>query len=418
MNDETRKQIALCRYKLLSPVLAESGRNRNAWFREIAAKEHTFPHYGTKTVAVSTLKSWMKAYREKGFDGLLPRRRADGGRPRRLGDKEMAAIRGMCRAFPDKSVQKLYEGLLENHQLGDKPICYNTLLRIVRAENLLPGEGRKDARKRFEMPAINEMWTGDFMHGPKVELPGGRTAKSILCAVIDDHSRVIVGSAFSTKENVSALTVVLKEAFEKHGLPRRLYVDNGAAFSSELLTMACARTGIALVHSKPYDSPSRGKIERFFRTVRARFLVNLGPGVTLDEINEAFDMWLKEDYHEKSHKGIDAKPMDRYRESVSRVDIQRVTPAELDEAFLAAHERIVNNDATISFKGKIYEVPAAYIRQRVEIRHPVDAPDDLSLYDNGARIAKLKLVDAGENARVFRPAPAKSQVRFSKKGPF
>ena len=86
MNDETRKQIALQRYKLISPVLAESGRNRNAWFREIAAKEHQFPHYGTKTVAVSTLKSWMKAYREEGFDGLLPKRRADGGRPRRLGD--------------------------------------------------------------------------------------------------------------------------------------------------------------------------------------------------------------------------------------------------------------------------------------------------------------------------------------------
>jgi len=415
MNDETRKQIALCRYKLLSPVLAETGRNRNAWFREVAGKEQIFPHYGTRTVAVSTLKMWFKAYRKKGFDGLLPKRRSDGGRPRKLGEKEMAAIRGRCRAFPFKSVQKLYEELVENHQLGDNPICYNTLLRIVRAEDLLPNEGRKDVRKRFEMPAVNEMWTGDFMHGPKVELAGGGMAKSILCAVIDDHSRVIVGNAFSTKETVSALTLVLKEAFETHGLPRRLYVDNGSAFSSDLLMLACARTGIALVHSKPYDSPSRGKIERFFRTVRARFLVNLGPQVTLDELNEAFELWLKEDYHEKLHGGIDAKPMDRYRESVFHADIRRVTPAELDEAFLLAHERVVNNDATISFKGKIYEVPSAYVRQRVEIRHPVDAPDDLCLYDNGARIAKLKLVDANENARVFRPDPAKSQVRFAKR---
>jgi transposase InsO family protein len=103
-----------------------------------------------------------------------------------------------------------------------------------------------------------------------VEVGYGKSAKSILCAIIDDHSRVIVGSAFSTKETVSALTVVLKEAFETHGLPMRLYVDNGAAFSSELLHLACARSGISLCHSKPYDSPSRGKIERFFRTVRDR----------------------------------------------------------------------------------------------------------------------------------------------------
>lgn len=415
MNDETRKQIALHRYRLISPVLAETGRCRNEWFREIAAKEHQFPHYGAKTVAVSTLKSWMKAYKAKGFDGLLPKRRADGGRPRRLGEKEMAAIRGKCKANPHWSVQKLYEDLLACRQLGDKPICYNTLLRIVRSENLLPDYSRTDRRKRFEMPAVNEMWTCDFMHGPHVEVGSGRTSKSILCAVIDDHSRVIVGYAFSTRETVSALTVVLKEAFEKHGLPRRLYVDNGSAFSSDLLMLACARTGISLSHSKPYDSPSRGKIERFFRTVRGRFLSGLGQNVSLEEINEAFDLWLREDYHDKHHKGIDMTPMERYRESLAHAEVRRVTPAELDEAFLIAHERIVNNDATISFKGKIYEVPAAYIRQRVELRHPVDDPEDLALYDDGARIAKLKLVDAGENARVFRPDPAKSVVRFSQK---
>ena len=66
MNDQTRKQIALSRYKILSPVLAETSRNRNAYFREASLKEHVFPHYGAKRVAVSTLKSWLKAYNKKG----------------------------------------------------------------------------------------------------------------------------------------------------------------------------------------------------------------------------------------------------------------------------------------------------------------------------------------------------------------
>jgi putative transposase len=413
MNDDIRKQIALYRYRLISPVLAESGRNRNEYFREVASKEHTFPHYGTKVVAMSTLKLWLKLYKRRGFDALMPKKRKDGGRPRRLGDLELSAIRGKCRAYPRWSVQKLYEDLVQSGQLGDPPICYNTLLRIVNRENLMPAQARTDERKRFEMLAVNEMWICDFMHGPQVELKNGRTAKSILCAIIDDHSRVIVGAAFSIAENVSTLTAVLKEAFEIHGLPRRLYVDNGAAFSSELLTLACARLKISLNHSKPYDSPSRGKIERFFRTVRDRFLSGLAAKATLDDINEAFSLWLKEDYLHKSHSGIDATPMDRYRASLLEADIRRATPAELGEAFLTAHERIVNNDATISFKGKIYEVPAAYIRQKIEIRHPVDAPDELCLYDNGARIAKLKLVDAGENSRVFRPDNRRSQVAFS-----
>jgi transposase InsO family protein len=414
MNEETRKQIALQRYKIISPVLMESGRNRNEYFREMAGKEHLFAGSKARKVAVSTMKAWLKEYRKEGFDGLLPKRRKDGGRPRRVGDREMAAIVGKCKAHPYWSVQKLYEDLLKHDQLGEKPICYNTLLRIVRNENLLPIEGRSDARKRFEMAAVNEMWTCDFMHGPSVELEHGKRAKSILCAIIDDHSRVIVGYAFSTKETVSALTVVLKEAFEIHGLPKRLYVDNGAAFSSELLNLACARSGISLCHSKPYDSPSRGKIERFFRTVRGRFLSGITEKVTLDELNEAFSLWLKEDYHDKEHRGIEMTPMERYRESLNHADVRRATRAELDEAFLMAHERIVNNDSTISFKGKIYEAPPAYIRQKVEIRHPVDAPDELSLYDNGARIARLKLVDARENGRVFRPDRPKSDVRFSK----
>jgi transposase InsO family protein len=413
MKEDMRLQVALRRYRLISPVLAEAGRNRNEYFREVSLKEHNFPHYGTRTVSMSTLKQWLKMYKRHGLDGLMPKKRKDGGRPRRIGDLEMAAIAGKCKANPFWTAQKLYENLVEDGQIGNPPICYNTLLRIVHRENLLPELGRTDSRKRFEMPAVNEMWTCDFMHGPSVETPNGRMAKSILCAIIDDHSRVIVGHAFSTQETVSALTIVLKEAFEVHGLPFRLYVDNGAAFSSELLALACARTGISLNHSKPYDSPSRGKVERFFRTVRDRFLSGLVGDTTLEDINEAFSLWLKEDYHNKLHRGIDTTPMDRYRESLSKTDIRRIGRAEMNEAFLAAHERVVNNDATISFKGKIYEVPAAYIRQRVEIRHPVDAPDDLCLYDNGARIARLKLVDANENARVFRPDPAKSAVRFS-----
>jgi len=210
--------------------------------------------------------------------------------------------------------------------------------------------------------------------------------------------------------------VVLKEAFAAFGLPRRLYVDNGPAFSSDLLLHSCALCGISLVHSKPYDSPSRGKIERFFRTVRDRFLAGLCDEPTLEELNEAFSLWLKDDYHHKTHTGIGERPIDRYHAFTGRVDVRRLSRAELDEAFLVRHERVVGNDATISFKGRIYEVPAAYIRQRVEVRHPVDDKDELHLFDNGARVARLRLVDTGENARIFRPAKSVTEVSFAERG--
>jgi transposase InsO family protein len=208
---------------------------------------------------------------------------------------------------------------------------------------------------------------------------------------------------------------VLKEAFEAYGLPVRLYVDNGPSFSSDLLASACAHAGISLIHSKPYDSPSRGKIERFFRTVRGRFLAQLsGDDLTIDELNAAFTSWLREDYHYKTHNGIDGRPIDRFHASTARVDIRRLSKPELNEIFLVRKERIVNNDATISFKGNIYEVPAAYIRQKIEIRHPVDDPAELFLYDNGARVGRLKLVDTHENARTFQPTQETSPISFAR----
>ena len=180
MNKELRQQIALKRYQLISPVLAESARNRNEYFRNVTLQEHHFAHYGPRTVSVSTLKQWLKVYKRLGFDGLKPKKRKDGGRPRRLGALDMAAIRGKCKVHPRWTVQKLHEDLVEAGQIGNPPICYNTLLRIVHQEKLLPELGRTDARKRFEMPAVNEMWTCDFMHGPTVECTKGRAIKSIL----------------------------------------------------------------------------------------------------------------------------------------------------------------------------------------------------------------------------------------------
>jgi transposase InsO family protein len=359
------------------------------------------------------MKSWLKKYRKNGFEGLKPKNRSDAGRPKRFDEQTLNAIEVKCKAFPYWSVQKLYEDLRDQELLGDPPVHYNTLLRTVKDNGWLEIKARTDVRKAYEVDNVNDLWIGDFMHGPKVRTIK-RSRKAILCAIIDDHSRMVVGHAFSASETISALTLVLKEAFLAYGIPKRLYVDNGPSFSSALLARSCAMAGISLIHSKPYDSPSRGKVERFFRTVRDRFLSGVQEGISLEDLNEAFWLWLKEDYHHKLHGGIGERPIDRYSASVDRVPIRRLSKAELDEIFLIRHERVVNNDATISFKGSLYEAPAAYIRQRIEIRHPVDEPEELYLYDNGVRVGKIKLVDKKENARTFRPKKVPTNLSFHK----
>ncbi len=414
MEKDIREAIALKRYQIISPVLAEPSREQNEYFRKQAQQAHDFPRYGLRKFSVSTFKSWLKKYRKGGFEALKPKNRSDCGRPRRLGDQQLKVIEIKCKAYPYWTGQKLYEELCSQGLLGEPPVHYNTLLRVVKDHGWLGPKARRDARKAYEVDNINELWVCDFMHGPQV-YTGKRSAKAILCAIIDDHSRMIIGHCFNTSETISALTLVLKEAFLGYGIPKRLYVDNGASFSSQLLTRSCAMAGISLIHSKPYDSPSRGKIERFFRTVRDRFLPGIMQGISLAELNEAFWLWLNEDYHHKIHAGIDQRPIDRYNSSVDRVPIRRLSKDELDEIFLIRHERIVNNDATISFKGCLYEVPAAYIRQRIEIRHPVDDLHELYLYDNDVRVGKIKLLDKKENARTFKPHNVSTTLSFAKK---
>jgi putative transposase len=75
MDKDTREQIALIRYKIISPVLAEPARLQNEYFRGQARKEHMFPHYGLRQVSVSTMKSWLTTFKKKGFYGLYPKAR-------------------------------------------------------------------------------------------------------------------------------------------------------------------------------------------------------------------------------------------------------------------------------------------------------------------------------------------------------
>ena len=123
------------------------------------------------------------------------------------------------------------------------------------------------ATGRFEAEGRNELWTGDALHGPLID---GR--KTFLFAFIDDHSRLLAGYRWATREDVLNASRALRLGIAARGLPEAVYVDNGSPFVSGQLLRACARLGIRLIHSRPGRPEGRGKIERFFRTVREQFL--------------------------------------------------------------------------------------------------------------------------------------------------
>ena len=183
----------------------------------------------------------------------------------------------------------------------------STLLRhFHRLELMGPATGEAPAVfGRFEAADPNELWVGDALHGPRV---GDR--KTYLFAFIDDHSRLLPGYRFGFAEDTVRLAAALRPALAARGVPAGIYVDNGSAFVDAWLLRACAKLGVRLVHSAPGRPQGRGKIERFFRTVREQFLIEVtdtssedlaAAGVddatALLELNRLFVAWVETEYH-------------------------------------------------------------------------------------------------------------------------
>jgi len=125
------------------------------------------------------------------------------------------------------------------------------------------------------------------MVGPYVKSPNGHV-QARLIAFIDDASRVYCHGEFFLAENTDTLIKSLRSALYKRGLPQSLYVDNGSIYTSKEISQICTRIGCLLCHAPVRDGAAKGKVERFFRTVRESFLVRVLDLSSVQALNKAF----------------------------------------------------------------------------------------------------------------------------------
>jgi transposase InsO family protein len=401
MDENSRKKqekIAIFRYGLIAPALHMGASEKRTYFKTLAGKEFDVPYYGMKKYGKGTFEDWLFCYRKAGVDGLKPAVRCDKGITRKVPEKIVEITNRIIQQYPSLSASGIYRLLIKQGDIQPGDFSEGTLREYIRKNNLRQADETKKDRKKFEKEFVNELWIADFMHGPYIR-EGNKKRKVYLCAIIDDHSRMIVGWGWYEKENSSALANTLKQAIAIYGMPQVLYCDNGKVFSTNYLQFVAATLGIALVHSQPYDSPSRGKIERFFRTVRDKFLAGIDVSkLTLVEFISSFAQWLDKEYHKVVNHGIGERPLDRYLSNLSKTKIKTISSHELDNSFLQYITRKVKNDATISIGGKLYEVPPKYIGKKVELSFPIDQPEKITLMDDRKPVIQVKEVNPVENA--------------------
>jgi transposase InsO family protein len=103
--------------------------------------------------------------------------------------------------------------------------------------------------------------------------------------MLDDNSRFVVALEAMHSERETDMLGLLCRAVRRHGLPDALYLDNGSTYSGDTLRIGCERLGITLIHARPYSPEARGKMERFWRTLREGLLDHMGSISSLHDVN-------------------------------------------------------------------------------------------------------------------------------------
>jgi putative transposase len=354
-----RREIALFRYSLVrgpgDPRVSRRERGRQV--RALAAAEHVGPDGELVRVGRSTLDKWIVAWQQGGFDGLVPRAPVVGPRTPAVVLELAAALK---RELPVRTVAQVRQIMLA---AGQPTPSASTIERHFRrlGLNTRPDGRPPQAYGRFEAAGGNELWQGDGLHGPRL---GGRRA--VLVAFIDDHSRLLVGYRWGAGENVLGLEAALRMGLAARGVPDAILVDRGSAFVSSQLLRACAVLGVRLIHAAPRAATTKGKIERFFRTVRGQFMVELErrPVTDLDELNRLFGAWVERVYHQAVHSETKQTPLARFMTDGAPA---LPTAELLREAFLWSETRTVSKTATVSLHGNLYEVDPVLVGQRCEL---------------------------------------------------
>jgi transposase InsO family protein len=404
------EQVALFRYGLIADLkeLPRGTKGLGKLLHDKASRRYCIPGSTRTQVEAETLRRWLRDYRTGGFDALKPKPRKDAGRSHALPEQVADLLCELKEHNPELSVQLLIRELRASGKVpAELPIAPSTVHRLLSRAGLMrkKDDGAGHDRRRFAFEHANDLWMSDVMHGPAVGVEGTRKRKAYLIALIDDATRVVPFAAFALAENTSAFLPVLKQAVLRRGTPKRLYVDNGSAFRSQHLALACAKLGITLIHARPYQPQGKGKQERWFRTVRMQLLTRLRPEDThsLEALNRRLWAYVEGEYHHNPHRGLGGStPLDAWAERAAGVEYVGAR-ADIEDLFLFEERRRVARDRTVSLHGVAFEVDANLVGQTVILRFdPARPRAPVQVFADGQRYADAKPVDPHANCFVRR----------------
>ena len=414
LTQKEQMKIAQMRFGLIAPVIQETyaDASASAYCRRVSQTPQTLPDGRKVQYKPKTLEKWITLYRRGGMDALVPRTRCDKGNTRVITPEAEREIHRLRREYPRLNATQIHARLVQEAFLP-ATVSVSSVQRYLKRNRLQAAEipDGKD-RKAFEEAYFGGMWQADTCYLPYIR-EEGKSRRTYLILILDDHSRMIVGGRLFYQENAANFQRVLKDAVAAYGIPHKLYVDNGAPYSNDQLSFICGSIGTVLLHTPVRDGASKGKVERNFRTLKERWLygLNITQIQSLEEFNRLLADYIRK-HNTTPHSVTGTRPLDRYLATNERVKKPK-SREWLEECFHNRQNRRVNRDATIHLEGTVYDAPMQFIGQKVEVRFlPGEETGAYILY--GGEHYPLRLTDRVANGRTKRnPAMA---IDYGKEG--
>ena len=421
------EEIALFRATIIG-ALGHRDFHHGELHRELAALSKTrFRPPGsdvTRSYSIPTLERWYYAHKSGGLKALHPRPRSDQGHAAELTNEQRELLVDIRREHPSISVPTILRTLILDGRLEKDAISESTARRFFVDKGLdrisLRNTVGTKTRLRWQVERPGMLWHGDVCHGQQLII-GGTTRPLRIHALLDDASRYIVAIEAHHSEREIDMLGLFVRALRRHGPPEMLYLDNGSTYRGHTLQLACQRLGIQLLHARPYDAAARGKMERFWRTLREGCLDHLGSIATLPDIQIRLDAFVQKHYHQHPHGALVGKSPAGVFATRERAD--NLTEDHLRHALTVYEKRRVRNDTTLSLDGRDWELDQGFLAGHlVTVGRNLVEPDAPPWVLHEDKRLALHPVDPVGNARRKRPlkqrppAPPPRPVNFDPLG--
>jgi putative transposase len=386
----------------------------------------------TRCYAVPTLERWYYACKKSGPEALMPQARADKGHGRKLTPEMRELLCDIRTENRSASVPLILrtlqdEGLLTKDPQDEHAASPQTVRKLFaerglkrvsvkEAANDDPQEGAK-MRLKWQASRPGALWHGDVCHFA-ILVEGARKPVRIH-AHLDDASRYVPAiEAFWTEREQDMLELFI-DSVRVHGPPDALYLDNGSTYSGEALITVCHRINTLLLHPKPYDPQARGKMERFWRTLREGLLAFCTGEMSLDELNRRLRAFVDR-YHDTPHAGLMGRtPASVYKAHERTDDLDE---QKLRKALMVRETRRVSHDNLVRIAGVAWELDQGFLAgTKVTIVRSLLASSAPPAVELEGKLLPLHPVDPVHNAKSKRPAlrapephkPARPGVAFN-----